>query len=159
MVCVKQQSLNDIQIATLCREAKVSRMFYYRHFTSKEGIITDKFQREYQQYLRIIRKYKIHDPHQMAFEFFEFFRGFRDTTQELIDADLGYLVDYNFRDYFKDMLANHVIHGNQQYPDYWIAFAVGGLSQLLFSWIQKGTPESSTEMANIFFSFTEPIQD
>lgn len=149
----QENDLDKIKISVLCREAEVSRQFYYQHFTSKEQIIDSMFDQEYQQYLRIISKYQITGTYQMAVYFFKFFYDFRESINQMIKANLEYLVYYKFRDYFVEMLKNDLVDGHHEYSDYWSAYAAGGLSELLIAWIQKKTPESPERMAKILVEF------
>lgn len=151
----QNQSLDQIKISELCKNAEVSRQFYYQHFTSKEQIINTIFDQQYQQYLRIVHKYQVKDIYQMSVYFFQFFEEFRKPMQQMINADLEYLIYYNFRDYFIDMLKNNVVVGHHEYSTYWSSFTAGGLTELLIAWIQNSKPESPEKIAQILVDFTE----
>lgn len=149
----QNKTMEQIKISELCKSAEVSRQFYYQHFSSKENIVDTVFDQQYQQYLRIVNKYQVEDTYQMSVYFFRFFDEFRKPMQRLLNANLEYLIYYNFRDYFIDMLNKGIVKGHHKYSTYWSSYTAGGLTELLLAWIQNNEPESPEEIAHILVEF------
>lgn len=145
--------LASIRVTVLCRQAGISRTFFYRHFKSPEDIIASEFSRRRDQYLHILVREQIHDPFSQTVRFFELFNSFREPAKQLIDANLRYILYFHFRDWLKNLVEAQLLQTTLQDPQYWTVYLAGGLSEMILLWLQNEPPQSPEQMAQMVFNF------
>lgn len=147
LILLKTKPLSKISVTQLCQEAHVSRMFYYRNYTSFEDVITEKLERIFRNQMRFMEKHHFTDPIQFGTLFFSFYRTYVDELKTFIRSDLKYLIYYIFKDDIIQLFQHGMLPENRLMSDhYWQAFVSAGLTETLFDWVINGAVESDAEM-------------
>ncbi|WAA09148.1 TetR/AcrR family transcriptional regulator [Fervidibacillus albus] len=158
MILMKKKEYQDITITDITNKAGVSRMAYYRNYSSKENIITDYLDELFEKYLEEISNYKHIDAYVFAYKFFEYFRQHRELIENLNKANLSVLILNKFDGYllsiFEKILYND---GPKSSSKYAIQFLAGGLYKVLIEWVESGLKENDEEMAIIIKERVENI--
>lgn len=145
-----QKDFKDITISEIAQKAGVSRMTYYRTYSSKEDILLQYFDDQAENLIQMVKD----QPDMTDKQFFTIlFHSFQDH---------GYFMKYLYQAGLISNILNHFtefIHllytesgkisctdSDIQYP---ISFMAGGLYMLLLRWIESGQKETPEEMAQI----------
>lgn len=156
-VLMKQKDFHDITITEITQKAGVSRMSYYRTYTSKEDILIQYFDGMAQQLTKKIQEQPDLTPFQLCCEFFVFFKGHSVLIDNMLKANLTKLLLEQFINYM-DYLHHFVLNGKDNgLTEYQIHYHTGGLFTLLVHWIDGGLEESPEEMASIAISMLNLI--
>ncbi|CAH1857019.1 hypothetical protein R078131_01520 [Convivina intestini] len=147
---LETKKFSEIRIASLIKSAGVGRVSYYRNFDNKEEILdyylqtiieTRQKQRKTQNVILTKKSVK-----QDLSSTFLFFLEQKDRFLLLFNSGLSaYVIEY-FRS-----ISNELHHQDPQLPNnlYLTSFLTGALSSVLFEWLQRNTPETPDEMADI----------
>ena len=137
---LRTKPLEAITIREITELANVSRVTYYRNFTSKEEVIEfklDKLMTDWIEHEKTIRNTSACE---LAIRFFQFFYSIRDIVQTLIQAKLSLLLlnalIIRFGDVFTQDCAEY-------YRQIFISF---GLCGVILTWMDTGMNESPEEM-------------
>lgn len=140
---LRTKPLEAITIREITELANVSRVTYYRNFTSKEEVIEfklDKLMTDWIEHEKTIRNTSACE---LAIRFFQFFYSIRDIVQTLIQAKLSLLLlnalIIRFGDVFTQDCAEY-------YRRIFISF---GLCGVILTWMDTGMNESPEEMGKI----------
>ncbi|MCL2801538.1 MAG: TetR/AcrR family transcriptional regulator [Treponema sp.] len=144
--------LSSISISEIAENAKVDRRTFYRHFKSKNDVISFFIHNKSKQYEQIILRYNINDVYSFAKAIFE--------TLELIKDTLQILYKQNLLDLF--LTDFEIIYGKYQFKyiqpeiiklenmDYIMTYQMGGFTYIVKKWIVEGCVYSPDKMAKIF---------
>lgn len=150
IMLMDQKDFKDITISEIAQKAGVSRMTYYRTYSSKEDILLQYFDDLTKQVIN-----KIHDQPDMTVEqfFVLFFTEFKEYAHLLKYLYQAGLVS-QMLDRFTEFLRYLYFHmGNPPYSkseiQYQIHFVAGGFFMLLYHWQETGLKESPEEMAKL----------
>ncbi|MEG0979732.1 MAG: TetR/AcrR family transcriptional regulator [Oscillospiraceae bacterium] len=150
MLLMKKKDYNQITITDITKKAGVSRMAYYRNYTSKEDIIICYLDDLFETYLNEIIGKEDATFFQVYLCFFSYFRKQKDLIEALIKANLSFLILDKFNDYitliFKKIFYNV---SSSNLSSYELHYATGGLYKVLIEWVNDGLKESDEEMATI----------
>lgn len=146
---MEKQEFKKISITDIVQRAGVSRMAYYRNFSSKEDILNTFLDSQFQRYTDSLDA----DPDLSFYELYQsFFAAFRGNSEwlKLLDkSNLTYLILERFTVYLHTILKDYFAPVEQSTSDYELAFAAGGLYNLLMKWSRGGMRESDEEMAKL----------
>ena len=150
MLAVKP--LYSISISEIAENANVDRRTFYRHFKSKDDVISYCIHRVSKQYEEIILQYNINDTYSFAKAIFE--------TLEIMKEILQILYKQNLLDLF---LTNfEIIYEKYQYQytapeilkleniDYIMPYWKGGFTNIVKKWIVDGCLYSPNKMGKIY---------
>ena len=144
---MKNQEFRDITITDITRKAGVSRMAYYRNYSSKEEILTDYLDELFQLYLNGLIAHDQIDAHKFTYNFFVYFRLHKTLIQNLIKANLSMLILNRFDKYLSSIFEKMIKRNPPTTSDtLYIHFLAGGLYKILIEWIKNGLKESDEEM-------------
>lgn len=147
-----EKNLSEITISELSRRAGVSRMTYYRNYTSKEDIfiqyLHEIFALYYQEFNQSNQNSEFYDMPNMI-HCFHYFSIHKELLNTLFDNNLGEL-------FFKE-LTNYILSvwykENDSIERYYILQAFSGsLCNLYLSWAANDTRLSIEELATIVHS-------
>ena len=146
---MENQEFRDITITDITRKAGVSRMAYYRNYSSKEEILTGYLDELFQIYLSGLIEHDQIDAHQFTYKFFVYFRQHKTLILNLIRADLSLLILNRFDKYLFSIFEKLI----NRYPPttsdtLYIHFLAGGLYKILIEWIENDLKESDEEMTS-----------
>ena len=153
---LKTHPSTEINISELCKLANVSRMYYYRHYSSIDDVIQEKLDKMFQQYTRLVKKYQTKESNIFRLLFFKFFRQIKDELAVLLQSDLKYVVNYAFKQYLSQLLQQNLLTdpSNKEIGFYRQNYVAAGLTEVLSVWILTGAKESDTEMSEIIYKIT-----
>jgi AcrR family transcriptional regulator len=159
MTLMKTQPYEKISVTEITAKAGVSRMAYYRNYTSKEDIFIKHLDKIFTSYLSDIMNSNDDDLDSVYVGFFSYFRKQADFIGELINAGLSYLILDKFYKYLIMIKENVFYHiSSSDINDYQLYFAAGGLYEVLIEWVKKGCLESDEQMAKIIRSLSGYIK-
>jgi len=143
---MEQKEYQYITVTDIARKSGISRMTYYRTYSSKEDILLQHFRKVAQQIVSDAQG----DEERALSLFFSWFQEHRKLTELLEQAHLmGLLIDCF--SVFTDFLYNaiHTEEKTQPITEYATRFEAGGLFSLLTHSLTEGDLESPEEMAQI----------
>lgn len=141
---MKTMDYDKISITDITEKAGVSRITYYRHFSSKEDILIryfeiakQKFQQQYSQQM------KQANYTQVITSLFSFFKDNIDVNKTLRSARLDHIVlDYLSEDFVKNM--------PQIQDKYFAHLLSGGLFNVCIRWLDNDCKDSVEEVSRPF---------
>lgn len=152
MKLLKEKELSAISITELTKVAGVSRMAYYRNYTSKEEVISSYCDIILQQYdeeeIETTTKGSYSDMNHMLHYF-----TFLIEHQDFLDIITTHACGHLFSDAITDYIVNKWQTDKNDRREYYhlIAFS-GSLYRLYLGWAENHFQESPEEMAQIFSS-------
>ena len=144
--------LSSISISEIAENAKVDRRTFYRHFRSKNDVISYCIHKVSKQYEEIVLRYNINDAFSFAKAIFE--------TLEIMKEILRILHKQNLLDLF--LTDFEIIYEKYQYQyttpeilkmeniDYIIGYHRGGFTNIVKKWITEGCIYSPNEMGKVY---------
>lgn len=151
MRVMKNKPFQEISITEITKTAGVSRMTYYRNYDSKEDIIIDYLDKLFNEYSQELLNYQSNDSLKNAKLFFAYFRRHDIFLNNLIKANLTYLILNRFEKYFYELFEGPII-AKKYSPvkeKYAVAYRAGGIYKILLTWVESGFQESDEKMAKI----------
>ncbi|MCC8066248.1 MAG: TetR/AcrR family transcriptional regulator [Clostridiales bacterium] len=146
ILLMEQKEYKYITVTDIARKSGVSRMTYYRTYSSKEDILVQHFKKSAQSIVTEANG----QADQALYGFFTYFLKNQKMTTLLEQADLMKILIDCFSvltDFLYDSL--HTVSSQSQKSHYAARFEVGGLFSVLTQWIENGAEESPEEMAAI----------
>lgn len=151
-ILLRTKSIDEITISEITALANVSRITYYRNFTSKESVIEFKLDKLMEEWIREHPQKEAPSAYEGSISFFQFFYSIREIVQTLIRANLSVLLLNRLILKFHDF---HTPDRKEYYRQIFISF---GLCGIILTWINgqmKETPEEMAEMVSCRF-FPQP---
>lgn len=143
------EPLENITITNLVKEAHVSRMTFYKYYSSKQNVLSDYLYEIVNEYMEDAKKRKdIGDFHEYKHicHCFEFFKTHSTLIITLIKAGM-----YNA---IMDALNNYMdtyVMPITDWSCYDLYYYSGALCNVYVKWIEMGMKESAEEIAQIVF--------
>ena len=149
---MKVQDYNSITITDLAKKAGVSRMAYYRNYTSKEDII-NKFADDvgasiHEKLSLLMPKADVFDYY---YELFSQLGDYSDLVLTAYDGGLGELIHSQIT---KNMALTFPPLGNSAADLYRHVYLAGAFYNIFIEWLRGGRRESVSEMAQLCCSFS-----
>ena len=91
-ILLRTKSIESITVREITELANVSRITYYRNFTSKENVIEFKLDKLMTEWIEKQPQKESVSAHELSIRFFQFFYSIRDIVQTLIRANLSLLL-------------------------------------------------------------------
>jgi AcrR family transcriptional regulator len=151
MALLRKKSLADVTITELARKAGVSRMAFYRNYSSKDEIIVKYLDEQFDAFLAKIRKAKEPNAYQDTYWYFTFFKKNQQLVEKLIDAGIPDLL-FERHDAYLRLVARRMLEVKDYDADvgrYFIEYAAGGLRSVILEWARAGMQEGPEKMAGI----------
>lgn len=161
LTLLQNRSLSDITISELCREAEVSRTYYYRNFSSFQEIIARYQEQSIISYLRLV-------PHATSIEFsklmtvyFQLMGTHATETLLLINAGLTDVLISTFRRVYLFLIHHgYIVLSNTQRGKnkFFASFIAGAVISTEVEWLKSGMKESPAQMGVILkkmFDFSD----
>ena len=149
MLAVKP--LSSITISEIAENAKVDRRTFYRHFKTKEDVITYYIHIVSKQYEEIVFQNTINDSYSFAKAIFETCLSMKEILQILYKQNLLDLYFVNFETIYKNYQYKHIKPEllMMENIDYILSYDRGGVTNIVKKWITEGciiSPENMTEI-------------
>lgn len=150
IMLMDQKDFKDITISEIAQKAGVSRMTYYRTYSSKEDILLQYFSDLTKQTINKLKNTPDVTVEQFAVMFFSDFKEYAHLLKYLYQAGLVSQMLDRFTDFLSYLYFDM---GNPPYSksemQYQIRFVAGGFFMLLYRWQETGLKESPEEMAKL----------
>jgi len=141
LLLMKKKDYQDISVTEICEKAGVTRMSFYRNFTSKEEILEKWLFSVTDSFLAASGiSYKNDSPHDYFVKLFTHMKQHREICLTLHRAGLMHLVKDQFDRVFLE------IH-QDEYDDYKSYFLSGGIYNVFLLWLLNGCREEPEEIA------------
>ncbi len=147
MLLMEEKDYSKISITDIASKAGVSRMAYYRHFSSKEDILEQHLQDLFDAYKASVISRRNDIEHALTL-FFMFFRSQKPMLYNIQKAQLERLLLKKFHAYIHHLLKyfDPAPLETETMLSYKIDFIAGGMFQLLMHWSKNGMLEADTQM-------------
>lgn len=146
------QKYEDISVCDICKKAGVSRMSFYRNFTSKEDLtvkgfdsIVHKIQKEVNQ--KSVNVYNV------VRECFVIFRDYKDIISSLQHTEIFQSIISNSTQNLQDNFNIDYINKSARYAP---LFYVSAVYFVIINWLKNGANESPDEMARLITPLINP---
>ena len=149
---MKVQDYHDITITALVKKAGVSRMAYYRNYTSKEDII-DKFIDDVGASIheKLQKMRSNADVYAYYYELFTQLGSYNDLAITVYNAGLGELILSHIT---KNMALTFPCEGNSPTERYSHMYVAGAFYNIFINWLKNGQKEPVSDMARLCCSLT-----
>ena len=150
MLAVK--TLDSISVSEIAENANVDRRTFYRHFKSKDDVISYCIHRVSKQYEEIILKYNINDPYSFAKAIFETLETMKENLHILYKQNLLDLFLANFEIIYKKYSYQYMAPEIQKLEniDYIMTYWSGGFTNIVKKWIVDGCLYPPNKMGKIY---------
>ncbi|QIK70466.1 TetR/AcrR family transcriptional regulator [Erysipelothrix sp. HDW6C] len=154
LILVETKPFNSISITELCDRAGVSRMTYYRHYETKEDILVTRLNHIFNDFITTVRSAPSADNREILQQFAALCRREHVILNAMIHSELTPLLQTQISSYF-DIFFAEIIHPHAIEPTvgtYSKAFIIGGLIQVVITWIERSMFESDTFIAETLYT-------
>lgn len=160
LLLMEQNDYQSITVTDIAKKAGVSRMTYYRTYSSKEDILIQYFNDLANDFMLEVKTRPDATLYQLAVSFFRFFQEHANLIPTLKKAGLLELVFHNFIDnlkhFYTDLFGAVKLGISEKYHLY---FNAGGLSSTLILWSDSGYQETPEQIAEMMIPFMAPPMD
>lgn len=157
ILLMEQNDYQSITVTDIAKKAGVSRMTYYRTYSSKEDILIQYFNDTASKLLAEIKSCPDITLYQLAVSFFTFFQEHGSIVPLLKKANLLETLFDNFihslQHFYIEIIGRTKI---DSLSNYHLHYSAGGISLVLLLWIENGYKETPEEMALLITSFMTP---
>ena len=140
-ILLRTKSIEEITVSEITALANVSRITYYRNFTSKENVIEFKLDKLISEWVREHPPKESASDYELSLSFFQFFYSIHDIVQTLIRANLSLLLLNRLILKFNDI---NTADSSEYYRQIFISF---GLCGIILTWMDSDMKESPEQMA------------
>lgn len=156
MQMLKDESIDKIMIKDLAELSEVGRKTFYRHYSTKEDVIREYLQLRMKEFLGILKIKNIHSTYEKSIEYFRWWKSHK-TLIEIIDKNSLFLLlleEYNNAViFYRESNSSYdfllPLGEKSRLNQYYNAFNLAGLWNVLIYWMRNGTKESIEEMAEL----------
>lgn len=158
---IEQMGKNEftkITISQIADQAQLDRRTFYRHFKTKEEVISFGIQKAAHAYEAVLLKNKIFNSKAIASSFFLACEKNKEFLMLLYKHHLIHLLLLEFNSLFPRYHAlytseEELNHSNIE-ASYALAYYIGGFWNILIKWLSDGAQKTSAEMARIVEQLT-----
>lgn len=146
---IREKPLSTITITELTRRAGVSRMAFYRNFSTKEGVFSSHLKdilQKYQEEDQNLQLQGIYYDHPHIIHCFEYWYQYRDFFDGLIYCGFGNIFLEYLTRYIIWKWKNTCQNASQYYR---LSAFAGALYNVYFSWAYNGYQETPQQLADI----------
>lgn len=150
LMLMEKKEFKDITISEIAKKAGVSRMTYYRTYSSKEDILIQYFEDKVRMMVKMVQNPSEITGYQFCCHFFTFFKEHAYIITSLYKADLLRMVIDKFTSILESVFTHlKNVPALDRHYRYQIALKAGGLFSMLLCWIESGQKESPEELARM----------
>lgn len=142
---MQREKYDDIQIKQITELAKVSRMAFYRNFSTKDDIIKCFIETQYNEFVEAISENNTQELEDLLKVYFGYFYDNPHVLNAVITAGVEGIVLKSQTQYFQKFF-NAAIVDIPEMPDYDIAYYSGAVFAILLYWCRKGYDMSVDEL-------------
>ncbi|MGL4361684.1 MAG: TetR/AcrR family transcriptional regulator [Cellulosilyticaceae bacterium] len=139
--------LEDITIIELVKKANVSRMTFYKYYTSKTEVLSDYMYEIVNEYIEDTKKHPeigyVHDEKRIC-HCLKFFKDYSQFIMTLVKSNMYSVVINALNDYMETYIAP-----TSQYSTYQLYFYAGALCNVFIQWVESGMTEEPEKIARM----------
>lgn len=152
---LKNHSLKELTVSTLCDQAGLSRRTFSRHFSSIDDLLDSIIQKQVIGLYQGLAEHNVQHFPDLLRLFFDYFSKEKNLLKALVQNQRFFsLVDQLNENISKTPLVTK-FHIDQ----YLTAFAIGGMTNLLSQWIKSDFDKTPTEMAQTASMISKHLQE
>lgn len=160
MILMETRDFQDITITEITQKAGVSRMGYYRNYTTKEEIISTKFEEIFDLCLGDMEQMEDVDwarANELAYYYFD---QNKSLLRNMLKANLTEMLLQSFDAYLTN-LNGRIYTGEKEDAGlyYFASYQVGGFYNMMLDWVKNDFKESPELMAKIINLITIHPED
>ena len=145
---VRKEGYQGVSVADIVREAGVSRITFYRNFSSREDVMAQFIEGVSGEAREAVRqKLQEHSLRSYVELIFASVLPYSDVIRELYAANVGELILNAFNRYFLETPMDWEGFRTGAYER---SFLIGAIYNVMLEWIRGGGQETPAEMAVIF---------
>lgn len=151
MQLVDKKPLSSISISEITERAGVSRMTYYRNYSSKEEIFETHMAEivdSYKNDIAKMEKQEGYGRYRNILHCFTYFERYKDFIRCLLKVGMGGLLLGALSNY---MIETYYIDGDNQELYYALQAYAGSLFNVYVAWLNKAAGEPAENMAGIIY--------
>ena len=154
---MQSHDYSTITISQICRKSDLSRKTFYRHFTSKDDILAENFLSLLEEFLSMLPYSEPTGFLNMSSAYFEFWHKNKELLKLLKKSQLLPRIFIQLQAEFPDICKNlertdtEICHSDALF--YANAFALGGLNNMLLSWIENDMNKTPSQLTNDLICF------
>jgi len=149
-----EKPFNKITITEIADKADVVRRTFYRNFDSKEDILRTYIYSIFLGYEERLSELKEYNPYKISKIYFEYMSRHKTFLKLLVDNDLFLLIlrvsEDHIEEFSKKIKGPIIKDYSETFLEYFNAYNVSGMWQMLENWLNKGMLESVDELAHIY---------
>jgi len=146
---LSKKNYDKISVCEICTKAGVSRMSFYRSFSSKEDLTLKGFGRIISRMKNNIENLEVKNEYTIVKEFFEIFKGFKDLLHSIESSSISDIISLEISKKLQENTPNDYMNKTSKYIPIFYFSAVGSV---LISWLKDGAIETPDEMARLVTS-------
>ena len=143
-----KKTFDEVTVSDICKKAGVSRMTFYRYYTTKDDIFIDFSDERFAEFFDAVVRYQNPTLEEFILGMFYFFTTYRRQLLILIKAGKENILLKQLDSYARYLVIGGKLSNipfnvlNEQV----IPFFVGGIFNILLHWIDSPNPESPEEV-------------
>ncbi|SDN05149.1 TetR/AcrR family transcriptional regulator [Lachnospira pectinoschiza] len=142
IILMKKMDYKDISITKICEKAGVTRMSFYRNYSSKEDVLKSWIKAITNSFLEETKiSYKGDSSEEYFQKLFSHFKKYANICQLIYKAGLIYLIKDEFDRVFLEL-------HKEEYDEYKSYFLAGGVYNIFLLWLIHGCKESPEELSS-----------
>jgi len=150
-VLLKRKPYRLISVSEICEKANISRMSFYRYYSSKDDIFLDFCDQRFEEFYEIIQRKNLEKVEDLILEIFTYIKQFSREIDKLKNAGLQYFLLKQFESYVKYIVKSSK---NEKLTDalnnkIFSPFIAGGVFMAVITWgdnSYKDTPEEISKL-------------
>lgn len=142
-----QKPYSEITISEITKKAGVSRISYYRNYSSKEDIIRSYIDFAFENFMKSSLELPDKNLYSFVLRIFQYSADFHKFVLHLDQAGLTNILLERIDHFTKLCLNVNEDNMTQLYTAHMVA---GALFHILVEWMKRGRKESEAQMAEIF---------
>lgn len=149
---LESKNLEEITITALAKAANVSRMTFYKYYSSKQEVLVDymyELMNEYMESANRRRDIGHFQDQRHICHFFSFFKEHNKEIMTLINADMYSIVINAVNTYMEVYVLPE-----SKYSKYELYYYAGALCNIYIQWLNNGMVETPEEIAMIVYKHT-----
>lgn len=150
---MQTENIEDIHIKDLVEKAGVSRMSYYRYFSSKTEILIYYMEYILKEYENTVEKNTKHffQSYDHILESLIFFKNYKEFALCLERSHLSYILMDSLNTYIEKQNSFDKTKAVRSYPFYYYA---GALYNIYMQWIKNDSKDAPEKLASIIYQLT-----
>lgn len=145
---------NKITITEIADKADVVRRTFYRNFESKEDILRTYIYSIFLGYQEKLYEMEVYDPYAISKLYFEYMYRHRVFLKLLVENDLFLIIlrvsEEHIEEFSKKIKGPIIEDYSETFLEYYNAYNVSGMWQMLENWLAKGMIETTDQLAEIY---------